>query len=115
VGRSEGENHDAAVGPSISIQPEAEAEIQEAYRWYEDRAEGLGQEFLEAVHNCLANISRHPLAYAAVRGVVRRAVLHRFPYGIFYALENDVIAVLACFHSSRDPREWQRRIKRKDS
>lgn len=95
---------------TLEIQPEAEAEIQEAHHWYEDRAEGLGEEFLRAVDACLAAIQRHPTAHAVVYRNVRRALVHRFPYGIFYLIEGDMIVVLACFHGSRDPRQWQRRV-----
>lgn len=37
-------------------------------------------------------------------------MLDRFPYGLFYKIEGDTIAVFACFHASRDPKVWQNRI-----
>jgi plasmid stabilization system protein ParE len=47
-----------------------------------------------------------------VEGEARRVILRRFPYGVFYEIHGDEVVVLACFHSSRDPREWQERITR---
>lgn len=40
----------------VLLRPEAEADITEAYQWYEEQAEGLGEEFLRAVDACLAAV-----------------------------------------------------------
>ena len=95
--------------PEITVQPAAEAEITEAFRWYEDKSEGLGSEFMRALDAALSAIQRSPNAYAVVHKQVRRAVLRRFPYAIFYLYENEKIIVIACFHASRDPKQWQDR------
>jgi hypothetical protein len=52
------------------------------------------------VDACLAAIERNPTAYAVVHKQVRRALLRRFPYGIFYLVEGETIIALACFHGS---------------
>lgn len=101
--------NERATNYTTRIQPEAQAEIVEAHQWYEDKAEGLGAEFVRAVDACFASIERNPTAYAVVHKQVRRALLRRFPYGIFYLVEGETIVVLACFHGSRDPKQWQRR------
>ncbi len=93
--------------PEIVVQPAAEAEITEAFRWYESRSEGLGSEFMRALDAALSAVQRNPGSYAAVHGPVRRAMLRRFPYGVFYLLDGEVIVVLACFHASRAPKPWQ--------
>ncbi len=98
----------------LLIRPEAEAEIVEAHNWYKLQAEGLSSEFLRAVDACLNSIEREPLAYPVVHKQVRRALLRKFPYGIFFVYEqmneeNERIVVLACFHARRDPKQWQER------
>ncbi len=95
--------------PEIIVQPEAEAEISEAFRWYEDKNEGLGSEFMRALDASLSSIQRNPTGYAIVHKQMRRALLRRFPYSIIYLLESDKIIVLACFHASRDPKQWRDR------
>jgi plasmid stabilization system protein ParE len=40
---------------------------------------------------------------------IRRALLRRFPYAVYFAVERDVVVILAVLHVSRDPAEWQRR------
>jgi plasmid stabilization system protein ParE len=54
--------------------------------------------------------AEHPEAYALVRGEARRASLRRFPYSVIYVLDEATIVILACFHASRDPGEWERRV-----
>jgi hypothetical protein len=41
---------------------------------------------------------------------VRRALLRKFPYGVFYFVFDDTVVVLACFHTRRDPKDWQKRV-----
>jgi len=55
-------------------------------------------------------VREHPEAYPCVRGDARRASLDLFPYSVIYIPAEAAIVVLACFHASRDPREWERRI-----
>ena len=99
----------------IAIQPEAEKEITTAVRWYAAHAPGLGREFREELRACLNRIREHPQAYQVVRGEARRAPLHRFPYSVIYLLDEGTIVVLACFHASRDPGEWERRVPPRDA
>ncbi|MBW4632221.1 MAG: type II toxin-antitoxin system RelE/ParE family toxin [Iphinoe sp. HA4291-MV1] len=94
---------------NLLIRPEAELDIEEAFEWYEEHNPGLGFEFVRAVDTCLATIGRITLAYPLVHQEVQRALIRRFPYGIFYLLEEDTIFVIACFHVKRDPQQWQNR------
>ena len=81
----------------IVVQPEAEFEITAAHLWYEKQANRLGTEFLRAVDVCLSTIQRRPKAYARVYKQVRRALVRKFPYAIFYIIEAETIIVIACF------------------
>ena len=96
---------------SFFIHAEAEREVQEAFDWYEAQSLGLGAEFLRAADACVAAIQRNPYIYPAVHGQTRRAILRKFPYALFYLIEERRIIVLACFHSRRNPRDWERRSK----
>jgi plasmid stabilization system protein ParE len=68
----------------IIVRPEAEREIQEAFDWYEERSEGLGAEFLRAADACLSAVQRTPEASQTAHSEVRRALLRKFPYALFY-------------------------------
>lgn len=95
----------------IIIRPEAAREVQEAFDWYEDRDGGLGAEFLRAADACMQNVQRNPFAYQTVYQEVRRVLLRKFPYALFYLVTDESIIVLACFHMKRDPIDWLRRVE----
>lgn len=95
--------------PVVIFRREAEAELAEAIDWYEARRGGLGGQFLLAVDAAVARIARDPEAYPIVHRDVRRVLLRRFPYALYYVVTPDRVTVLACFHGRRDPRRWQRR------
>jgi plasmid stabilization system protein ParE len=93
----------------LIIRPEAEAELSETYNWYENRAPGLGSEFLLAVDALLNSIARNPQQYPIVHKTIRRALTRRFPYQVFFVLEEKRVVVVAVFHARRNPRRWQER------
>ncbi len=97
----------------LVILPQAEAELAEAYRWYNQQRARLGDEFLLTVDAAMAAILRSPLLYPLVRSGVHQCVLRRFPFIILYAIQGDRVVVVAVFHTSRNPRRWQRRVKRR--
>src|SRR4030066_124460 len=81
-------------------------EIGEAQEWYELQSPGLGEEFLAAMELQLKRLEQAPRLYAEVIPSVRRPLLPRFPYGLFYAMWGNLIHVLAVLHNARNPRRW---------
>jgi plasmid stabilization system protein ParE len=53
-------------------------------------------------------LERFPEMFARVHGDVRRVIVSRFPYAVFYQVEADRIVVLAVLHTARDPESWPR-------
>lgn len=102
-------NHESKVTRELSIRPAAEAELIEAYAWYEERVPNLGTEFLLAADACFNSISRNPEMCPVVHRTIRKALLRRFPYAVLYVLEENQIVILALFHAKRNPRHWQDR------
>jgi plasmid stabilization system protein ParE len=94
----------------LIIRLEAEQDIDDAYDWYEANQPRLGSEFVRAVDVAITKIGRNPLAYPVKYRQVRRVLLKRFPYCLFYVLMDDTIFVLACFHGKLDPKRWQERF-----
>jgi toxin ParE1/3/4 len=95
---------------ALTIRPEAEQDAAAAYRWYEDLRAGLGLDFMHEVDVALAAVSDHPYAFRVIYQDVRRGLTKRFPYGIFFVLEDAQITVIAVLHVKRDPNAWQRRV-----
>jgi len=94
----------------LIIRPEAEAEMTEAYNWYEARVPGLGSDFLLSVDAILHAIARTPQQYPVVHRHIRRALTRRFPYEVFFLEEDSRIVVLAVFHAKRNPKNWRERV-----
>lgn len=90
----------------VVTRPAAAAEIETAYRWYEKERIGLGSEFLETIDKLLRVIAESPKRFPLIHKDVRRAVLRRFPYSIFYRIVSNQVVVVACFHGKRNPKIW---------
>jgi plasmid stabilization system protein ParE len=97
------------VVPVIFTLP-ARAELIDAQTWYENEVPGLGRRFRAAVDAVIQRMSSNPEQFPIVYKSIRRAVLRRFPYALMFVIEADTtLTVIACFHGSRDPAQWQRR------
>lgn len=93
----------------LVVRPKAEADILRAYRWYESEFEGLGMQFIESLDDGLERISENPLHYAEIAGGVRRKLLNKFPFGLFYIFENKEVRVLAVLQHVQNPEIWKSR------
>jgi toxin ParE1/3/4 len=98
----------------IRLLVEAEAEAEAAALWYENRKEGLGFDFLDALAHGLESVEQHPQSFARTESLqgtreVRRYLLARFPFAIVYEVRADEILVLAIAHARRRPGYWKRR------
>jgi toxin ParE1/3/4 len=87
----------------------ARAELLEAQDWYEGQARGLGRRFRLAIDVLVERITANPRQFPVVFKNLRRALLRRFPYSLFFAVEDRELLVIACFHASRNPSQWQGR------
>lgn len=94
---------------TLILSDRAASELAEATGWYEYERVGLGLEFLAAVDAALTLLREHPDIGTEVRPRVRRTLLRRFPYGLFYTNQEDRVRVLAIVHSNRHPARWPRR------
>lgn len=81
--------------------PAARLEIIEAHDWYEKEKTGLVTEFRAEIEYQLECITKHPLRFPRMLDDVQRAKLRRFPYGLFFRSQEEVIFIITCFHSSR--------------
>jgi plasmid stabilization system protein ParE len=98
------------VSRRLIVRPEAEAEMADAFDWYEDRVPGLGSQFLLCVDAVFSAILRSPQQFPRVHRVVRRSLTRRFPYEVFFVEDDERVVVLSVFHAKRNPKRWQERI-----
>ena len=95
----------------LALEPEAEADLDEAYRWYESQRRGLGRKFIECVEAVFERIRQSPELHSAVLRNVRQTLVKRFPYIVCYVFEEDRVDIVAVFHGHRDPTVWRSRVR----
>jgi hypothetical protein len=76
--------------------------LRDAYDWYEDQQPGLGLEFAKDFLPRYRHRVGGAQLYAVRFGEVRRLILDRFPYGIFYVIRAPDTWILGALHASRD-------------
>ena len=91
--------------------PKAEEEFREAVRYYENEAPGLGLLFITEVQKTITFITENVYASITVGSGIRKKVINHFPYSLLYALETELIVIVAVAHQKRRPRYWEGRIK----
>lgn len=114
MGRGEATSRTAlgeVVTTPLRFEAEAECELEEATRWYEEQRPGLGERFLHAVDIAVEQIRQLPAAGAPVRHVpaslgVRQVPVDSFPYCVVYLCTPETIRVLAVAHYRRRPDYW---------
>ena len=93
------------------VTEDAEADIRNASIWYDEQSPGLGDRFLRAYEYSKNSIQDNPYKCVQVKANVRRAILKRFPYCVFYVIHEAVqeVEIFAVVHAKRHPRVWQKR------
>ncbi|MCC5609308.1 type II toxin-antitoxin system RelE/ParE family toxin [Nostoc sp. CHAB 5834] len=93
----------------LVFRPEVREELNDGHSWYESQKPGLGDEFLDCVDETVNRISQISESYVIVYADIRRAVVRRFPYAVYYRIVSSRVIVTAIFHGCRDPKSWQTR------
>lgn len=94
----------------VRITSAAESDLAAALDWYDAEAPDLGPRFLDEYEAILGRVAANPLLFQTIFGDVRRAGFRHFPYGLFFRVRAAEGEVFACFHASRHPRRWRRRV-----
>ncbi|MGB1557376.1 MAG: type II toxin-antitoxin system RelE/ParE family toxin [Oceanococcaceae bacterium] len=87
----------------VRVRRAAELDIASAIEWYESQQVGLASEFLDEFEKIMAYLGSEPRMFPEKYRGVRRAVLHRFPYLVWYRIDALHVDILACTHCKVDP------------
>jgi plasmid stabilization system protein ParE len=85
---------------SIELRLAAAADVDEAHWWYEGQRPGLGDEFLAAMAVCFDSICAEPERFPIVHRDLRRALVQRFPYLVFFRVYSELVVVFAVCHAA---------------
>ena len=94
---------------AIFLEKPAEADIDSTYQWYANIRPQLGDEFLAFLEAAFERVIDFPKAYPIVGERLRRILLPKFSYGIYYMIDGNIIRVFAVIHTDRDPAIWKER------
>ena len=97
---------------SLIILPEVESDIGEAYWWYEEKDMGLGDEFLRCLDEALSRISSHPEHFPVRFDDVRRILVRRFPYAVYFYNDEFYVYITYVFHTAQNPNRLLERMRR---
>ena len=112
MGSGEREAEERIVAYRLTFSGRAVREVGEAHEWYEVQSEGLGAEYEAALELQLRRLEQAPLLYPEIVSGVRRTLLPRFPYAVFFTVKDDLVHILAVIHNARNPKRWPARTAR---
>jgi len=92
----------------LEVRDRASVEFIEAYLWYEQQRDGLGEEFHDEVQEHFEFLRQRPEGFAKWRGSYQKINLERFPFLIIFGVVKNTVVVFSVFHNKRDPKHWGR-------
>ncbi len=95
---------------NLVYHPRVEDDLADAAGFYEEQCPGLGEDFLTEARRAVSGICAMPERWVRVEGSVRRCLLERFPFAVFYSHDGDQVLVLTIVHTRRHPNTWKQRL-----
>jgi hypothetical protein len=95
----------------VLVKPIVFLDAEDAVSYYEKKSKGLGKRFYKSFLNSLNEISAKPFVYSFVKEPVRRHLIKKFPYKIFYIVNGKTIIVIGVSHAKRSSAFIRKRIE----
>ena len=93
----------------VRFRTEAATDVSLARDWYDAQSTGLGDSFVGSLEKTVDLIAALPEAFPEIAAGLRRALLARFLYALYYRLDGSIVDVIACLHSRQSPSRWRSR------
>ncbi len=90
--------------------PEALSEYEQATIYYSKISKQLAVSFIDCIEMGIKKILEYPGGWQTIEEDVRRLLIKRFPFGIYYTIESDHVLIVAVMHMSREPEYWIERL-----
>lgn len=94
---------------TVRFRSEAASDVLLAREWYDGQRLGLGDDFVQSLEQVVDLVSELPDAFPEIAVGLRRALLGRFPYAVYYRMNDGFIDIIACLHTRRSPSRWRTR------
>lgn len=93
----------------LEFHPEAELELIAAALYYDKQVPGLGERFESEIRNATDLLLDQPEIRTSVGPDLRKFILTRFPFTLYYSVTADALCIEAVAHQSRRPGYWKSR------
>jgi plasmid stabilization system protein ParE len=96
----------------VSLAAQARIDLRKTYDWYEAQSTGLGPRFTRAFVQAVESATERPTSFPEIEGDLRRVILSRFPFGVFFRIVGDVIRVIRVIDLRSDDHKWRDDLRR---
>ncbi len=90
----------------LIFHPDVKEDIKSSYQWYQEQAEGLGEDFISELEASYQAIVEFSDTWPAFQKGFKRYLLSRFPYSVIYRKSGTQLFVVAVMHNRRKPGYW---------
>ncbi len=90
----------------------AEKDFDQIAKWYKEIRDGLDLDFILCLEIEIELIRRNHLSFEEVKHNVRKTVMHRFPYNVYFTFDKRII-ILGIIHHRRSKNTINKKLKRK--
>ncbi len=94
---------------SIELSDDAEIDFDNSYNFYFEESSKVADEFFRRISLSLKNVMLNPFSFPIAYQNIRKFVVKKFPFVIYYQIIDSTIRVIAIFHTSRNPEIWSDR------
>ena len=95
---------------SVEVSDEAEIDFDKSYEYYYKDNPNVADIFFQSINLSLENVKQYPFSFPEIHKNVRKYVVKKFPFVIYYQVTESVIRIIAIFHTSRNPEIWNDRV-----
>jgi plasmid stabilization system protein ParE len=87
----------------------AKEDLRNGWFFYERQSPGLGDRFLDAIEAEVQTLALYAGIHLKVEGFFRM-LIRRFPFALYYLIDDDTIAIYAILDCRRDPNGLRKRL-----
>ncbi len=95
---------------SIEISDEAELDFDKSYNYYYEENPKVADSFFRSINLAFKNIKKTPKSFPLTHKDIRKYIVKKFPFVVYFRIVDSLIQVIAIFHTSRNPEIWNKRI-----
>jgi len=95
---------------SIELSDEAETDFDKSFEYYFKENPKVANRFFRRINASIEDIKLNPFTFPFVHKDVRKYVVKKIPFVIYYQINNSTIRIIAIFHTSRNPKIWNNRV-----